>query len=155
MLNLLIDIIFDKKNYSRILKALNEKIDKRNAISTDKKKSISNEITQLDFAINKITDALIQSDNLGLLTDKIKEYENRKIHLNKEYESYSNVAKKVTKDDINQVNKKFKKYLLKKDLPVCRKLIRSFVDEIIVYNDRVEITLKTSSEHRKEHSKSA
>ena len=151
VLDLLINIIFDKKNYSRIMKALNEKIDKRNAISTDKKKSIRNEITQIDFAINKLTDALIQSNNLEMLTDKIKELENKKIHLNNEYESYNSVAKKVNKDEINQVKKKFKKYLLKKDLPVCRKLIRSFVDEIVVYNDRVEITLKTSSEHKKEY----
>lgn len=156
VLDLLLDIIFDEKNYRRIMKALNEKIEKRNAMSVNKKKSIKNEITQLDIAINKLTDALIQSDNLESLTDKLKQLENKKIALNNKYEYYNNYkADSVTSDEIDKVKKLFKNYLLKKDLLVCRKLIRSFVDEIIVYHDRVEITIKTSLEHKKEHNKSA
>lgn len=156
VLDLLIDIIFDKKNYNRIMKALNEKIDKRNAKASNKKKSIKNEITQLDFAISKLTDALMQSDNLSSLTDKLAELENKKIALNNKYEYYNNYkADNVTSDEIDKVKKLFKKYLLKKDLLVCRKLIRSFVDKIIVYDDRVEVVIKTSLEHRKEHTKSA
>ena len=40
--------------------------------------------------------------------------------------------------------KYFKKYILKYDLPMFRKFIRTFVDRIDVYYDRVEVKLKTS-----------
>ena len=155
VLDLLVDIIFAPKNYKRIIKAVNEKIDKNNSEFANKKKGIKNEIAQLNFAVNKITDALIQSDNIGGLTEKLKDLEKKRIRLENKYKDYGKKEDKITKAELNKIKKKFKKYLSKKDLPVCRKLIRSFVDEIVVYNDRVEVVVKTSSEHRKENSKSA
>ena len=92
---------------------MNEKFEKRNAMSVNKKKSIKNEITQLDIAINKLTDALIQSDNLESLTDKLKQLENKKIALNNKYEYYNNYkTDSVTSDEIDKVKKLFKNYLL-------------------------------------------
>lgn len=155
VLDLLTDIIFDSKNHKRIITAIDEKIYRINNKSSNKKKCIKNEITQLDFAINKLTDVIIQSDNIDGLTDKLKDLEKKRAHLENKYKDCDITEDKISKEELNKVKKKFKKYLLKKDLPVCRKLIRSFVDEIVVYNDRVEITLKTASEHRKEDRKTA
>ena len=155
VLDLLIDIIFATQNYKRIIKAVNEKIDKTKGKSANKKKGIKNEITQLNIAINKLTEVLIKSDNIDGLTDKLKDLEKKRTRLENKYKGYDKTEDKITKAELNKVKIKFKKYLLKKDLPVCRKLIRSFIDEIVVYNDKVEVVVKTSSEHRKEHKKSA
>ena len=68
-------------------------------------------------------------------------------------ENYKPVA--VTSDDVDTVKRKFKRYLLKNDLVMCRKFIRDFVQEIIVYRDYTEVVLKTSAEHKKEDKKTA
>ena len=38
---------------------------------------------------------------------------------------------------------------------MCRKFIRGFVQEIIVYRDYIEVVLKTSAERKKEDRKTA
>jgi len=60
-----------------------------------------------------------------------------------------------TMDDIDRVKKVFKKYMLKKDSIVCRKLIRDFVDEIVVYEDHIDVVLKTSKDVPKEETNAA
>lgn len=133
VLTLLTDIIFDEKNYKSIIKALNKRIKKNSKNIKYKKIQLKNKITNIECQI-------LKSDN----NDTKTSLESEKAALENEYEYYcSYVLQEVSYDDIENVCKLFRKYLLKKDLPICRKLIHSFVDKIMVYPDYVEAVIKT------------
>lgn len=150
VLTLLIDIIFDEKNYKSIMSSVNKKIAEAVISNSNQIISIKNKLVQIDFSLNKLTDSLLIANNSQAIIDKITELENKQKCLNEELnklENYKPVA--ITPDDVDAVKRKFKKYLLKNDLVMCRKFIRGFVQEIIVYRDYIEVVLKTSAEDRK------
>ena len=156
VLTLLIDIIFDEKNYKSIMSSVNKKIAEAVISNSNQIISIKNKLVQIDASLNKLTDSLLIANNSQTIIDKITELESKQKCLNEELnklENYKPVA--VTPDDVDAVKRKFKKYLLKNDLVMCRKFIRGFVQEIIVYRDYIEVVLKTSAEHKKEDKKTA
>ena len=156
VLTLLIDIIFDEKNYKSIMSSVNKKIAEAVISNSNQIISIKNKLVQIDASLNKLTDSLLIANNSQTIIDKITELESKQKCLNEELnklENYKPVA--VTPDDVNAVKRKFKKYLLKNDLVMCRKFIRDFVQEIIVYRDYTEVVLITSAEHKKEDRKTA
>ena len=55
----------------------------------------------------------------------------------------NNKDKPFDNDDIDEVKNKFKAYMLKRDSLICRKLIRTFVEKIVVYRDKIEVIIKT------------
>ena len=138
------DIIFKPNRYNYILEALNRKVAKSRDNDKNRIIKIKNSITNNDTNINKLTDLLLKSDNSEAIIDKIRRLEADKAKLegkldeleNNKYELFDN-------DDIDNVKRKFKSYMLKIDKPICRKLIRTFIDRIDVYHDRIEVTITT------------
>lgn len=150
VIDLLTNIIFDEKNYKYIIKALNKKLNKAKSKNSTDIIRIKNELNQLDFSINKLTSALEKADSSEAIINKLIALEKKKMTLENKYDYYKNYKPKaVNSDDIDNTKKIFKEFMLKHDLPMCRKLIRSFVKEIVVYRDKVEVTIKTSEEHKK------
>lgn len=155
VLTLLVDIIFDKKNYNSILNSINKKFAKYNNTNSEKIISIKNTLVQTDSSLNKLADSLLTNNSQTIL-NKITELEKKKDDLNKKLLKAENYTPAViTADDIDKVKQKFKKYILKNDLLICRKFINSFVEKIVIYRDYIEVILKTSSEHKKDDRKTA
>ncbi len=156
VLTMLTDIVFNRKNYENIINRLNSKLWKENNSITRQKIMIKNKLVQIESALIKLTDNLINCQDSSAVTEKInyleEEREMLKLKLRK-LENYTTTQ--FTENDLDRVKETFKKYLMKYDNVMCRKFIRSFVDKIIVYEDRVEIVLKTSAEHKKEQRKTA
>jgi len=156
VLTLLTDIIFDDNNYKSIMSSVNKKIAEAVIGNSNQIISIKNKLIQVDASLNKLTDSLLIANDSQAIIDKISELENKRLCLDEELnrlENYKPVA--ITADDVDTVKRKFKKYLLKNDLVLCRKFIREFVQEIVVYRESVEVVLKTSAEHKKEDRKTA
>lgn len=42
---------------------------------------------------------------------------------------------------------KISPFIRKRDIKECKKIVRDFVEQVTVYNDRVEITMKLSPEY--------
>ncbi|MBO5408437.1 MAG: hypothetical protein J6A61_03405, partial [Clostridia bacterium] len=146
----LMEIVFDKRNYTYILEALNRKIEKTAYDNKNKMIKVKNRLVQVETSLNKLTKALLEAENLSAITSKIAEIEKEKEKFEKkiaELETYEPVFFK--KNDIDDVKAKFKSYLLNKDLLVCRKFIRSYVDRIVVCDDCIEVILKTKDENLK------
>ena len=144
VLTLLEDIIFNSDRYDDILSALNCKLKKVNNRKKNSVIEIQNKITNNDAKIKKLTDLLVESVNSQAIVDKIKILEQEKtVLIRKLDEVENNKDKPFDNDDIDEVKNKFKAYMLKRDILICRKLIRTFVEKIVVYRDKIEVIIKT------------
>lgn len=145
VLDMLIDIIFYKKNYKNILKRLNKKLKKDNDKIKNVIISLKNELVQKNSVIEKMYNSLSEDSFIDVKLEAINRLEEEKEKLQNKINNYEqNKEQEFTFNDINEVKKKFKKFLLKKDLIICRKFIRSFVEVIYIYEDIIEVVLKTS-----------
>ena len=147
VLDILIDRIFTKTNTEIMLSAFNKKYDKLYEKNKNEIIKLKNKLVYIDSNINKLTDILTGNKNLSSVIDRIHKLEQDKDNLTKEIKYLTDYTyKAIDNTDINNAKKYFKKYLLKYDRLICRKFIRSFIDRIDVYNDRIEVTFKNSDE---------
>ena len=130
-----------------MLSAFNKKYDKLYEKNKNEIIKLKNKLVYIDSNINKLTDILTGNKNLSSVIDRIHKLEQDKDNLTKEIKYLTDYTyKAIDNTDINNAKKYFKKYLLKYDRLICRKFIRSFIDRIDVYNDRIEVTFKNSDE---------
>lgn len=156
VLTMLTDIVFNRNNYESIINRLNSKLMKNGKNNTRQIIIIKNKLVQIESALIKLTDYLINCHDSSAVTDKINSLEEEKEMLLRRLDNLENYTPALfTGNDLDNVKRAFKKYILKYDSVMCRKFIRSFVESIIIYEDKVEVVLKTSAEHKKEHRKTA
>lgn len=138
------DIIFNSIRYDDILKVLNRKLAKNRDNNKNRIIKMKNDINNNAASIRKLTDLLVESDNSEAIIDKIKELEaNKAVLESKLDELENNKDEPFDINDMDNVKQKFNAYLKKIDRPMCRKMIRAFIDRIDVYKDRIEVTIKT------------
>ncbi len=156
VLTMLTDIVFDCINYDSIIGRLNSKLWEESKNITRQKIIIKNKLVQVESALIKLTDYLIDCNDSSAVIKRINSLEEEKKMLIRRLEKLENYTPtQFTENDLDNVKKKFKIYLLKYDSVMCRKFIRSFVDSITIYDDKIEVILKTSKEHKKEYRKIA
>lgn len=51
-------------------------------------------------------------------------------------------GKLLTEQEIRSLFSVFKSYVAEKNIPECKKFIASYVDQVVVYKDKVSVTLK-------------
>jgi len=147
VLTKLIDMIFAKRNCKGILDSINRKMKREVERNSKQIVRLKNKIVQVDASINKLIEALTKTENSSAITDRIAELEKEKATLENKVTELENFETMLfCNDDIEVVKRKFKSFLLKKDLLMCRKFIRSYVEKIVIYHDEIEVVFKTTKE---------
>jgi len=136
-------LIFKESNYPTLLKLINKKVKKAKKENKNKIISMKNKLIQVDGAINKLTEELTNSNSKSI-SEKILQKEMEKAKLEKLIEEAENKTFDLYEmEDVVTIKKRFVKYMLKTDKPFCRAFIRSFVEQIVVTNNEIEVILKT------------
>lgn len=146
VVDILSDEIFSPKNYNRILSILNTKYNNLRQNNKYEIIKLKNEILQIDFKLNKFIDILIEKDDSETLHLKIDNLEKEKEMLSKKISILQ--EKKylpITEYDIDIAKNNFRYYVLNCDYPIFRTFIREFIYSIDVYDDRIEVIMKTSN----------
>jgi len=156
VLTKIMDTIFTEKHIKSIIKKLNWHEKKKASEKTNKVISLQNKITKINAGLMNLTNAIAEEGSSKTLLDSLTQLENEKAELEAKVKKAKEAKiREYTKDDINRVKRVFKKYMLKKDSIACRKFIREFIDEIVVYEDRIDVVLKTSKDVPKEDTQAA
>ncbi|MDO5517741.1 MAG: hypothetical protein Q4F66_09305, partial [Clostridium sp.] len=54
----------------------------------------------------------------------------------------------VTEDDVRNLLKGFSGYVISRNIPECKKFIRDFVKEVVVYKSHIEVTFNVAFFYR-------
>jgi site-specific DNA recombinase len=107
----------------------------------DKVSELSQKITNLINAISKIGNLTVSlADEIAKMEDEKSQMLNRIYILEKRKSGNA-----VTPESMSTLLSKFHKYVLERNIPECKKFIHHFVNKVVVFQDRVEITFTVDS----------
>ena len=106
--------------------------------------NLRNKLEKVNKEIENILNAIMSGIVNNMLKEKLDELEQVKLNLElqiKELSIESNSAESIniTEDQIRNMFKRFKDFVLTRNLPECKKFISDYVKEVIVYRDHIEV----------------
>lgn len=127
-----------------IVKYVNAKLVREEKQEGDRLQALQSKLEQTDKEINNIINAIMAGMNSVSLKDKMSELEAIKVNLEAEVIMLTSEVKeetvtKVTEEQVKVMVADMKKYVMERDLPQCKQLIKDFVEEVIVYRGHVEV----------------
>ena len=136
--------VLNDKVIPSLSKRLNEKLKSK---SNDNHEILTNfkaKLEKVNKEINNILNAIISGIVNSTLKDKLDELEEVKSNLEIEInelslENNSSQCINITEDQIKDMFRTFKDFVLNRNLPECKKFISDYVKEVIVYRDHVEV----------------
>lgn len=101
-------------------------------------------LEKVNKEMNNILNAIMNGRVNNMLKEKLDELEQVKLNLDLkmnelriENKDIDNIG--VTEEQIRGIFSKFKKFVLEKNIPECKKFIGDYIKEVIVYKDYVEV----------------
>lgn len=127
-----------------IVKYVNAKLVREEKQEEDRLQALQSKLEQTDKEINNIINAIMAGMNSMSLKDKMNELEAIKVNLEAEIVMLTSEVKQETVTEITEEQVKvmvadMKKYVMERNLPQCKQLIKDFVEEVVVYRDHVEV----------------
>ena len=125
-------------------KALNEKINDKTESNEELLKSLEQRLDKVNKEISNILNAIMNGIVNNILKDKLDELEQVKLNLDLKMNELK-IENKVedgiciTEEQIKSIFSRFKEFVLKRNIPECKKLIGDYIKEVIVYKDHVEV----------------
>ena len=125
-------------------KALNEKINDKTESNEELLKSLEQRLDKVNKEISNILNAIMNGIVNNILKDKLDELEQVKLNLDlkmNELKIENKVADGIciTEEQIKNMFSRFKEFVLKRNIPECKKFIGDYIKEVIVYKDHVEV----------------
>lgn len=103
----------------------------------------ANEVeSQISNIFNAISQGFVQEE----FKIKMEDLKKRKAEIEfkiSEIESRE-VSKVITEADVRALLSDFSGYVISRNIPECKKFIRDFVKEVIVYKDHIEVTFNVA-----------
>ena len=95
---------------------------------------------EIENTLNAIMNGIVNS----MLKEKLDELEQVKLNLELQIkelsiECNSSESINITEDQIRSMFRRFKDFVLTRNLPECKKFISDYVKEVVVYRDRIEV----------------
>jgi site-specific DNA recombinase len=138
--------IFNDNAISYIAEGINKNIQKQNNVDVEKKVVLLKQIEEVEGQINNIVSAIINGFVQEEFKVKMDELKKRKVDI--EFKLLEIEAKEinqiVTEADVRNLLSDFSGYVISRNVPECKKFIRDFVKEIIVYKEHVEVIFNVS-----------
>ncbi len=139
--------IFDEKNISLIISGIQEQLIKHNAHTAEELKETNRTLEKLKNRkkniINAIADGLMEDDFSEIL-NQIKADE-QLLTARLEQLNVKNPEMIINEDDLRGMISQFSEYVISRDIPECKKFINQFVESVVVYDTKVEVTLRVTS----------
>ncbi|HFL2602750.1 TPA: hypothetical protein ACG3KG_003235 [Clostridioides difficile] len=123
---------------------MNEKMNNKNENNGELLKSLEQKLDKVNKEISNILNAIMNGIVNDMLKDKLDELEQVKLNLDLKMnelriENKSIYGVGVTEEQIRSMFSKFKEFVLKRNIPECKKFIGDYIKEIIVYKGHVEV----------------
>ena len=141
------NFLVNDETASSIVDRVNKYVDQENHVYREKLSYIEKEIATIDGQIGNIIKAVMDGFSSEELKTKLDELKKEKVRLEIEKIKYSKevttpeIDVKIVREKLNHL----REYVKTRNLPECRKLIKDFVKEVIVYEDHVEVKLNMVS----------
>lgn len=104
------------------------------------------QLNEINKQIKNITLAIARGVNQELMIEQIKSLDSSKKDLEKRIEESKITAfPPIVEDDVRKALSKFKEFMKENNYIECKNFINKYIDKIIVYKDKVEVTFKVAS----------
>ncbi len=136
--------LFNDKAIPKLVKMLNEHLAASCREKSEELKRVASDLREVEKQIGNIVNAVAQGFAQDSFKDKLAQLEEEKnrLELKSHVLSTQSVGKSLTESDIRDLFTAFQQYVVEKNIPECKKFIANYVDKVVVFNDRVEVTLK-------------
>lgn len=147
--------IFNEKNIPTLTKKLNEHLSKSNESGQKELKSVTIDLDKVSRQIDNIVSAVASGTAFHSLLDKMGELEEQQFRLQTRAEELRGARRdiRVTEDDLRGLFALYSQAIQEQNTPELKKFVDAYVDKVLVYRDRVEVTFRvqapgaTSNEH--------
>ena len=125
-------------------KALNEKLKESNDNNSELLKSLENKLEKVNKEINNILNAIMNGIVNNMLKEKLDELEQVKLNLDLKMSELKRENKEidtvgVTEDQIRAMFSQFRKFVIQRNIPECKKFIGDYIKEVIIYKDYIDV----------------
>lgn len=104
------------------------------------------QLNEINKQIKNITLAIAKGVNQELMIEQIKSLDSSKKDLEKRIEESKITAfPPIVEEDVRKALSKFKEFMKENNYIECKNFINQYIDKIIVYRDKVEVTFKVAS----------
>ena len=138
--------IFNDKAITYLTEGINNNLRNQEKIDDDKKDILLKEINDVESQINNIVNAISQGFVQEEFKSKMEDLKKRKTEFEfklSEIESRE-VSKVITEADVRTLLSDFSGYVMSINIPECKKFIRDFIKEVVVYKDHIEVTFNVA-----------
>ena len=125
-------------------KALNEKLKESNDNNAELLKNLENKLEKVNKEINNILNAIMNGIVNSMLKEKLDELEQVKLNLDLKMSELKRENKEidtvgVTEDQIRAMFSQFRKFVIQRNIPECKKFIGDYIKEVIIYKDYIDV----------------
>lgn len=138
--------IFNDKAIPHLVEGINKNLQKKNKVEEEKKEVINKEIKEIESQINNIVTAIASGFMQEEFKIKMEELKNRKSELEFKLSELKSdeIIQVVTESDVRNLLNNFSGYVMSRNIPECKKFIQSFVKEVVIYKEHIEVTFNVS-----------
>lgn len=141
------NFLFNEENIPALVKQLNQYMQSKKETDSTELIEMRKRLKDIDKKITNIVNAITNGCSESTFANKLKELEQQKSSIEfKMLEIEPNTPSvEITEDMLKTIFKSSKEFIKRKNIPECKKFIESYVDKVLVYSDRVEVTYKVAS----------
>ncbi|NAS19407.1 recombinase family protein [Clostridium butyricum] len=138
--------IFNDKAITYIADGINKNLQKQNNADVEKKAVLIKQIDEVEGQINNIVIAITNGFVQEEFKAKMDELKNSKSGLETKLSEIEakDINQIVTEADVRSLLSNFSGYVISRNVPECKKFIRDFVKEVIVYKEHIEVIFNVS-----------
>ena len=125
---------------------INNNLRNQEKIDDSKKSILLKEINDVESQISNIVNAISQGfvqEEFKIRMENLKKKKTEIEFKLSEIESRE-VSKVITETDVRALLSDFSGYVISRNVPECKKFIRDFVKEVVVYKDHIEVTFNVA-----------
>lgn len=125
---------------------INNNLRNQEKIDDSKKSILLKEINDVESQISNIVNAISQGfvqEEFKIRMENLKKKKTEIEFKLSEIESRK-VSKVITETDVRVLLSDFSGYVISRNVPECKKFIRDFVKEVVVYKDHIEVTFNVA-----------
>lgn len=138
--------IFNDKAITYIAEGINKNLQKQNKADDEKKAVLLKQIDEVEGQISNIVTAITNGFVQEEFKAKMDELKNSKSELEAKLSEIEakDINQIVTEADVRSLLSNFRGYVISRNVPECKKFIRDFVKEVIVYKEHIEVIFNVS-----------
>ena len=140
--------IFREDNIPIILEEVREKYEKRYTNRDKEIADLTNKLNGIKLQQVNIVNAVAGGQGSKLLMDRLAQLEADEELVAKHIEELKSSKDEmiITDEALKLAIEKFSDFVCNRNIPECKRFIKDFVEQVTVYNDRVEVTLRVTSD---------